>query len=411
MYIKYTPTASTVRSNGIVRDITRAITSGDISNHEFSDGVSNNNTIEGNTSTGWTLDSRDTISSDATPGVNDQKYRIYNTTAVSGVKKAVSLKQNGNHTNSSLYNSDFRTTASGGLGIFPLMAYESTEELECHGYGATSTAYKAYNTYNPGTSGSDMALHVFANQKYIVQAGYGWKNTPIIQGYIEVDKTGMHHKWEATTGRTSPSAIYFRLSGSVQIPFNDVHYGYTAGQSSADFNITNMPEMVYQGATNRAYKNVSWGIENEDFSGKAMIDDGTSTGTATGTVSRYDWPSNNYHTIKSYNFYNHSAWMDVRAMYEWATDIVGNPFMASSNYYLDAAGTKHIPLFPLLLDASFYVPGTLYNLSKYCPIYYTLPMQGNFGDTMTIGSDKYIYLGTSVSSSSSAPLGFFMKVE
>ena len=44
MYIKYTPTASTVRSNGIVRDITRAITSGDISNHEFSDGISNNNT-------------------------------------------------------------------------------------------------------------------------------------------------------------------------------------------------------------------------------------------------------------------------------------------------------------------------------------------------------------------------------
>jgi hypothetical protein len=98
-------------------------------------------------------------------------------------------------------------------------------------------------------------------------------------------------------------------------------------------------------------------------------------------------------------------------MYEWADDIVGNPMMAPNNYYLDAAGTKHIPLFPLLLDASFYVPGSLYNLSKYCPIYYTLPMQGNFGDTMTIGSDKYIYLGTSVSSSTSAPLGFFMKVE
>jgi hypothetical protein len=291
------------------------------------------------------------------------------------------------------------------------MAYENTEELECHGYNGTSTSYKPYNTYNPGTSGSDMTLHVFANQKYIVQAGYGWKNTPIIQGYIEVDKTGMHHKWEATTGRTSPSAIYFRLSGAAQIPFNDVHYGSTSGQSSADFNITNMPEMVYQGHTNRAYKNISWGIENEDFSGKAMIDDGTSTGTATGTAAKYDWPNNSYHTIKSYNFYNHSAWMDVRAMYEWAGDIVGNPFMAPSNYYLDAAGTKHIPLFPLLLDASFYVPGSLYNLSKYCPIYYTLPMQGNFGDTMTIGSDKYIYLGTSVSSSTSAPLGFFMKVE
>ena len=166
MYIKYTPTASTVRSNGIVRDITRAITSGDISNHEFSDGVSNNNTIEGNTSTGWTLDSRDTISSDATPGINDQKYRIYNTTAVSGVKKAVSLKQNGNHTNSGTYNSNFRSTASGGLGIFPLMAYESTEELECHGYNATSTAYKPYNTYNPGTSGSDMTLHVFAKHSF-----------------------------------------------------------------------------------------------------------------------------------------------------------------------------------------------------------------------------------------------------
>ena len=64
MYIKYTPTV-TVRSNGVVRDITRAITSGSISNHEFSDGLANNNTIEGNTSTGWTLDSRDTISSDA----------------------------------------------------------------------------------------------------------------------------------------------------------------------------------------------------------------------------------------------------------------------------------------------------------------------------------------------------------
>ena len=48
------------------------------------------------------------------------------------------------------------------------MAYESTEELECHGYSGTSTAYKPYNTYNPGTSGSDRTLHVFANQKYLI---------------------------------------------------------------------------------------------------------------------------------------------------------------------------------------------------------------------------------------------------
>jgi len=409
MYIKYTP-ASSIRSNGVVRDITRAITSGSISSHEFSDGISNNNTIEGNTSTGWTLDSRDTISSDATPGQNDQKYRIYNTTAVSGVKKAVSLKQNGNHTNSGIYNSDLRTNASGGLGIFPLMAYESTEELECHGYNGTSSSYKPYNTYNPGTSGSDTTLHVFASQKYIVQAGYSYENTPTIQGYIEVDKTGMHHKWEAITGRTSPSAIYFRIAAGHTTPQADPYYGYSSGQSNSDFSITTMPEMMYNGMYNKAYKSVSWSYENNEFNGKAMADDGTSTGTTTGSSANYDWPGSHFATNYR-GFYNHTAWMDVRTFHDWGTDISGNPYMASSNYYLDAAGTKHIPLFPLLLDASFYVPGTLYNLSKYCPIYYTLPMQGNFGDTMTIGSDKYIYLGWSTSTSTKAPISFFMKVE
>lgn len=409
MYIKYTP-ASGIRSNGVIRDITRAITSGSISNHEFSDGVSNNNTIEGNTSTGWTLDSRDTLSTDATPGSNDQKYRIYNTTAASGVKKAVSIKQNGNHTSSSLYNSNFRTNASGGLGLFPLMAYESTEELECHGYNGTSTGYKPYNTYNPGTSGSDVTLHYFATQKYLIQAGFSFDNGLVVQGYVEVDKTGMHHKWEAMTGRTSPSAIYFRVAAGTTAPQADPYYGYTSGTSNSDFSVTNMPEMVYNGLHNKAYKSVSWSIENDQFTGKAMLDDGTSNGTTTGATAQYDWPGSTFAQWQS-NFYNHNPWMDVRTQQKWATDINGNPFMAPSNYYLDAAGTKHIPLFPLLLDASFYVPGSLYNLSKYCPIYYTLPMQGNFGDTMTIGSDKYIYLGWSTSTTTNAPISFFMKVE
>ena len=43
----------------------------------YSDGISGNNTIEGTLSHGWALDSRDTISTDATPAQNDMKYIKY----------------------------------------------------------------------------------------------------------------------------------------------------------------------------------------------------------------------------------------------------------------------------------------------------------------------------------------------
>ena len=86
MYIRYTPDPqTTTRTGGVIRDIARAISSSSISSHEFSDGISGNNSIEGTLSHGWALDSRDTISTDATPAQNDMKYRLYNSTAASGV--------------------------------------------------------------------------------------------------------------------------------------------------------------------------------------------------------------------------------------------------------------------------------------------------------------------------------------
>ena len=413
MYIRYTPDPqTTTRTGGVIRDIARAISSSSVSNHEFSDGISANNTIEGTLSHGWTLDSRDTISTDATPAQNDMKYRLYNSTAASGVKKAFALRPNGTITDSTIYNGTIYNANGSGPAIYPLMAYEATEEYESWGYNGNNSGYSARNVFKANTNSASTTYHIFANQKYIIMAGYGWGNGPMIQGYIEVDKTPMHHRWEAITGRTSPSAIYFMMSGySTRVEAKAmVHYGHINPASGYDSNMVQFPEMCVNGVTGVAYKCAAMGINDGTVNGYAKIDDGSNTGTTTGlaTTGR-DYPTNNNYSHRML-FYNQAQWNDTYLLEDAAEDQPGNLFKPT-NYYQDASGTKHVPLFPLLADASLWMTGSLYNLSKYCPLYSTLPMQGSFGDTMTVGSDKYIFLGAAPGETYSAKYGFFMKVE
>ena len=413
MYIRYTPDPqTTTRTGGVIRDIARAISSSSVSNHEFSDGISANNTIEGTLSHGWTLDSRDTISTDATPAQNDMKYRLYNSTAASGVKKAFALRPNGTITDSTIYNGTIYNANGSGPAIFPLMAYEATEEYESWGYNGNNSGYSARNVFKANTNSASTTYHIFANQKYIIMAGYGWGNGPMIQGYIEVDKTPMHHRWEAITGRTSPSAIYFMMSGySTRVEAKAmVHYGHINPASGYDSNMVQFPEMCVNGVTGAAYKCAAMGINDGIVDGYAKFDDGSNTGSTTGlaTTGR-DYPTNSNYNHRML-FYNQAQWNDTYLLEDAAEDQPGNLFKPT-NYYQDASGTKHVPLFPLLADASLWMTGSLYNLSKYCPLYSTLPMQGSFGDTMTVGSDKYIFLGAAPGETYSAKYGFFMKVE
>ena len=407
MYLKYTP-GSSVRSNAVVRDIARAVTTSSVSSNEFDSGVASENVIEGNTSHGWTLDSRDSFSSDATPGVNDKKYRIYNTTAASGVKKALSLKQNGNHNSSTIYNSTFGSSSgSGGIGLFPLMAYEATEELECWGYSGTGTDYYRYNTINKSSAGLK-TIHIFAGPKYFIMAGWDYLSDVIVQGYVEVDKTSMHDRWESITGRTSPSAVFFTVSGSAEDGVGHLYYGHGNGSRSHAANWINLPEMTVMSAWNKAYKNVYFGggrweaWPSHEYNSAAAIDDGTSTGTTSGASQNYDYSTNEPFFTDNTGMYN---WLDVsRANYK---QNYPNLF-GKNNYYQDASGTKHVPLWPMVIDASFYMSGVTMNISKYCPIYYSLPGQGAMGDTMTVGSDKYVHLGDNTTGRN---FGFFIKVE
>lgn len=405
MYLKYTP-ASSVRSNAVVRDIARAVTSSSVGSNEFDSGVASENVIEGNTSHGWTLDSRDTFSTDATPGVNDQKYRIYNTTAASGIKKALSLKQNGNHTNSTMYNSTYGS--GGGIGLFPLMAYEAAEELECWGYAGTNNSYYYHNTMNKATSGFN-TIHIFAGPKYFIMAGWDYSTDVILQGYVEVDKTSMHHRWESITGRTSPSAVFFTISGSADDGIGHCYYGEGNGSSGHSANWINLPEMTVMGALNKAYKNVYFGgaywaqaWPNYYYDSYASIDDGTSTGTTSGLTNNYDYANSGKHLVDNTGMWN---WLDASR-----GDYLENypNSLGKNNYYQDASGTKHVPLWPMVIDASFYMSGVTMNISKYCPIYFSLPGQGAMGDTMTVGSDKYVYLGDNTTG---RQFGFFIKVE
>lgn len=404
MYLKYTP-GSSVRSNGVVRDIARAVTTSSVSSNEFDSGVASENVIEGNTSHGWTLDSRDTFSTDATPGVNDQKYRIYNTTAASGIKKALSLKQNANHTSSTMYNSTYGSSGSGGIGLFPLMAYEAAEELECWGHASTNNAYYRHNTMNKSASGFN-TIHIFAGPKYFIMAGWDYMTDVIVQGYVEVDKTSMHDRWESITGRTSPSAVFFTVSGSADDGVGHLYYGHGNGSQDHSANWINLPEMTVMGSVNKAYKNVYFGGANWGstyaYTSSASIDDGTSTGTTSGISNLYDYSTSNRHFVDNTGMWN---WLDVsRANY--LQNYPNN--LSKNNYYQDASGTKHVPLWPMVIDASFYMSGVTMNISKYCPIYYSLPGQGAMGDTMTVGSDKYVYLGDNATGRN---FGFFIKVE
>ena len=405
MYLKYTP-GSSVRSNAVVRDIARAVTTSSVGSNEFDSGVSSENVIEGNTSHGWTLDSRDTFSTDATPGVNDQKYRIYNTTAAAGIKKALSLKQNANHTSSTMYNSTYGSTGSGGIALFPLMAYETAEELECWGHSGANNAYYRYNSMNKASAGFK-TIHIFAGPKYFIMAGWDYLSDVIVQGYVEVDKTTMHDRWESITGRTSPSAVFFTVSGSAEDGIGHCYYGQGNGSQNHAANWINLPEMAVMSAYNKAYKNVyfggaRWDLQPAEYDSFASIDDGTSTGTTTGVTVNYDYGNNNRFFTDNTGMWN---WLDVSRA-DYLKNYTNN--FGKNNYYQDASGTKHVPLWPMVIDASFYMSGVTMNISKYCPIYYSLPDQGALGDTMTVGSDKYIYLGDNTTG---RRFGFFIKVE
>ena len=59
-------------------------------------------------------------------------------------------------------------------------------------------------------------------------------------------------------------------------------------------------------------------------------------------------------------------WLDVSRA-DYLKNYTNN--FGKNNYYQDASGTKHVPLWPMVIDASFYMSGVTMNISKYCPIY------------------------------------------
>jgi len=408
MYVKYMTNFNT-RTCGVIRDVTRIITTGSIANLEFQDpGMPS--TIEGSTSNLWTLDSRDSLSTDATPGANDVKYRLYQNTAAAGIKKGMGVILNSSYTlNSTVgYQAIFSSASQAGFTLTPLMSYEGVNELESFGYSGVNGAYAAASFKYSSTG-----LHIFTGQKYCVIVGReGMSNGVLIQGFVEVDKTSMHSRWEAATGRTSPSVIFFQVTSRAADAF------YTRSiRSTADIYTSNciqFPEMAYSSRTGKPLKSLVFtthGDPKTTAGAAALADDGTSTGTANGLSTTQDFPGLFPHISLNVAWHGSDMlnWMSqTQRVY---TGISTNQQTAHpNNFYEDENGTKKLPLYPLLASLDSMMSGTVINISKYCPIYMSSVNIGQFGDTLTIGSDKYIYIGAGVGEPGVLN-SFFMKVE
>ena len=425
MYLKYVPSGTKVSET--VRDITRAI-------HESSSGSASLNNLEfcatasssltAGTNSGWSLSSGYSLATGAA-GANDAQYLLEASSSIGSNKMYCSVHLNGNWANSSIYNGNYGVYNSGyGWVLSGLIDKGLSTEMYTHGYSGTSASYSGAGgfSYYP-TSGYDATFHVFAGAKYIVVSGTSSAGNQWIMGMTELEDNYMTADARSSISNAVPHVLFGIGSYTTNsgVATRAVRYRgdldtYSPGLDGPVF-FRQFLQCVKSRSGNvaRNYAPISGRWNAQGGLGEGLTErlynteeNGTTTGSTTpnASIGAYDIyePSLRYMGLESAVTMNpYGRTYSSNQVSTW-----GNSYgqILSKN---TAGNADQIPLIPLVHSFDHIHGGLVMNLSKYMPLYLCPLDLGTCGDTFTVGSDTYIYLGGTWRNN--IKTGYMMKVE
>lgn len=415
MYLKYVPSGTKVAES--IRDIARTIhqsSSGtaSLSNLEFCNTISSSLTT--GTNSGWSLASGYTLGS-GTTGSGDTQYAFVADTNIGNNKMYCSLHSNGDWANASEISGTFGAYNSGyGFTLSGLIDFGLSTEMYSHGRTTTSASYGGGQSfsYYP-TSGFPAEFHVFAGSKYIVIAGSTPLGHQIIQGVCELEDNFMSADVRSTISHAVPHCFFQITSYGYQTIAAAVsRYRGDANAHSQPASGPNPTRQFFQMVKDRAgyiarnYSVVWIADTNSTIRETHTVQDGSTTGSVTPPSSL-----GAYNKEYMYNGYMANDTKNTMSPYHrWNPPNSTLDMEYGNTLTRNAAGTAdQIPLYPLVHSFDNLYGGLVVNMSKYMPLYVCPYDLGSYGDTFTVGSDTYIFLGGTWRSSYKT--AYMMKVE
>lgn len=393
MYAKLVFPAGTT-SGEAIRDIARLVNdsssgSASLNNLEFITTASSE--LVAGTNSGWSLHSSTSTLGSGAISSTDAKYILQGTTATGSKSKYVGIQCNGSWTSSSAYNS-----ANCGVCLSNVQDPGAATELWSFGYSSTNSTYLARNSFNPAST-----IHVFAEPRKLMLFGTTHSNTNYCQGQFEAAET------PNTTYRQLPPTVFYtwgrtNLSSTAS---GDLQSAYRGLSFWSDSGITDESLVQWSGSMysdNPSAEGVVRGlgiycglnrggstsyIDRLYESTALRIADGTTNGssnttTGIGSNFRAEYQMN----IRWEMFGPGSRTGTLSATY-WPAGNWGSSGMSTR----DASGNKAIPLRPIIADWPA-LCADIYNISDVSKIWWAPVGLGAVGDTVTIGSDVYMYL-------------------
>lgn len=395
MYAKLVfPTGTT--SGEAVRDIAKLInasSSGTASLNDLEFITTASSELVAGTNSGWSLHSSTSTLGSGAISSTDAKYILQGTTATGSKSKYVGIQCNGSWSSSSAYNS-----TSCGICLSNVLDPGDALEYWSYGYSSTSTTYFNRNSFNPAST-----IHVFAEPRKLMLFGETHSGTSYCQGQFEAAET------PNTTYRQLPPTVLFtwgkttisNTSGSTGKQGSFRGGSFFGDNTLSDQSLVQWSGSMYSDNPNApgvvrglgvycgSFRGASASYSDTTYqSASLLIANGTtalgSSYTTTGLGSSFNaifFPTIRYEMFgpgaKTGTFsatsYNGGAW--------------GNADMSTR----DASGNKAIPLRPIIADWPV-LCADIYNISDVSKIWWAPIGLGAAGDTVTIGSDVYMYL-------------------
>lgn len=378
MYAIYKPNDTTTRTAGVIRDITRLITENSTANLEFHD-ANVTQIIDNTTPSGWSLPTGTSFSTDATPGINDTRYVMQANSRIGSNKKYCSLKTALGIADSRVYNANIATMGIKLSGVFD---YGGANEYDSAGRSDYSSSAPPHHGIGGAATGIDMTIHIFATQDSITIVGAdngGRINAETITEFADNTLTQLYRNNNPTS---VPVARIQRKTNFQEDNSSGARLQRYYGDNSSNFgqNFTQLLQCICLPNGSEYYRNfvMGWTHRFHHFAIAATTENNTTTG---GTSTIY-----NYADIRK-----NWLWQDTHASLN--SSYRGDVFPTTyASYRKDGSGNNILPLYPLVMSLDFINPGEVYDLSQYSGVYNTRRLLGAaHGDTITIGSDVYVY--------------------
>ena len=383
-----------------VRDIVRLITSStsstaSLSGLEFID--TSNSTVTGGNS-GWSLHSSSPSipSSGTAVSADDSNFTLEAPCVTSGKTKYCSIHVNASFTHAAATHTgdDFAFTMSSVLD-----PGTSTEMLS-NGYTGTSTDYGDANGICGNAEHSDNGIHIFADNRRIIMHGKdGNNNTVLLMNgeFVENDTTT---RYSLVPQAQICLANMYHSTTNNNVSYRGDNYAIW-NQQTYSWSWISFCESMYsyrQGWTGKV-RFTGWHYYNnrDSYEGKhrriSRLDDGTQYGSSTNETTAsfgqahiayemIDQPQRIMFGPESYNQgYNSATSYDAG----WGR-------AASGAVDYDSSGNAGLALYKLWWSSPLEWSSDRQIFSDVCNIWRCAGGLGSDGDTVTIGSDTYVYL-------------------